>query len=151
GVAVNGTIAVTATSGTLTITITSSSSRTANALTWQNIRVRPSAGTPLASGNIVKSGTASMPGVTPNSTSFGTLIEVAGAANAYRITAATTTPVAGASDALTIRLVDRFGNTVTTFSGTKTLTFSGLGSAPDGSLSTVTDNTATAKNLGTAT
>src|SRR5438094_335009 len=53
---------------------------------------------------------------------FGT-----GVASAYRITAATTSPVAGASDGLTIRLVDQFGNTVTTFTGDKTLTFNGLG------------------------
>src|SRR5205085_1452386 len=55
---------------------------------------------------------------------FGT-----GVATAYRITAATSSPVAGASDALTIRLVDQFGNTVTSFTGDKTLTFSGLGTA----------------------
>src|SRR5205823_11329955 len=58
---------------------------------------------------------------------FGT-----GVATAYRITAATSNPVAGASDGLTIRLVDQFGNTVTTFTGDKTLTFNGLGAAPNG-------------------
>src|SRR5204863_300894 len=72
------------------------------------------------------------------------------AATAYRITATTTSPVAGATDALTIRLVDQFGNTAS-FSGTKNLTFSGLGAAPDGPLATVTDNTSVARNLGTAT
>src|SRR5439155_1184584 len=70
----------------------------------------------------------------------------AAAANAYRITAATTSPVAGASDALTIRLVDQFGSTITSFTGDKTLTFSGLGAAPDGSPPTVTDKTSVARN-----
>src|SRR5207249_215606 len=77
---------------------------------------------------------------------FGT-----GVASAYRITAATTSPVAGASDGLTIRLVDQFGNTVTTFTGDKTLTFGGLGTAPDGQVPTVTDKTASAVTLGTVT
>src|SRR5207249_4512680 len=60
------TIAVTATTTSLTITISSSSSSpgTPNILTWQNIRVRPTASSPLASGNITNSGTATVPGGT---------------------------------------------------------------------------------------
>src|SRR5438093_13239514 len=57
---------------------------TPNKLTWQNVRVRPTAGTPLASGNLTKSGgsgTGSMVGVTDASTSFGQLTEVVGAAS----------------------------------------------------------------------
>src|SRR5439155_277853 len=77
---------------------------------------------------------------------FGT-----GVASAYRIAATTTSPVAGTSDGLTIRLVDKFGNTVTTFTGDKTLTFGGLGKAPDGQVPTVTDKTASAVTLGTVT
>jgi hypothetical protein len=72
------------------------------------------------------------------------------AANAYRITdAASGSPVAGAGDQLTITLVDQFGNTVTSFSSDKTLTFSGLSTADNGTHPTVTDKTGSAVNLGT--
>jgi adhesin/invasin len=74
----------------------------------------------------------------------------AGTANAYRITAASGTPTAGASDALTITLVDQFGNTETGFNGDKTLTFSGLATADDGTHPTVTDKTGSAVSLGTS-
>src|SRR3989338_8217138 len=75
------TIAVTVTTAQLTITITAATSNgVTNSLTWQNVRVRPTAGTPLASGNITKSGTSSISGVTNSVTSFGTLTEVAGTA-----------------------------------------------------------------------
>lgn len=46
---------------------------TPNTLTWQNIRVRPTAATPLATGNITETGTAT--GFVAG-TSFGTLTEV---------------------------------------------------------------------------
>src|SRR5262249_18751620 len=78
---------------------------------------------------------------TLSSTSTGgsgvSLTVSAAIANAYRLTAASTT--AGASDQLTITLVDQFGNTVTGFSGDKTLTFSGLSTSPSGAVPTVTD------------
>src|SRR5207249_810241 len=77
---------------------------------------------------------------------FGT-----GLASAYGIMEAADSPVEGAGDGLTIRLVDQFGNTVTTFTGDKTLTFGGLGTAPDGQVPTVTDKTASAVTLGTVT
>ena len=65
------TIAVTITTTTLTITITAATSNSViNSLTWQNVRVRPTAGTPLASGNITKSGTSSITGVTAGSTNL---------------------------------------------------------------------------------
>jgi hypothetical protein len=70
--------------------------------------------------------------------------------NAYRITdAASGTPAAGAGDQLTLTLVDQFGNTVTSFSGDKTLTFSGLSTAGDGTKPTVTDKTGLVVNEGT--
>ena len=71
-------------------------------------------------------------------------------ASAYKITAASATPTAGASDALTITLVDQYGNTVTSFSGDKTLTFSGLGNAPGGNVPTLTSKTGSAVNQGTS-
>src|SRR5439155_5555933 len=54
----------------------------------------------------------------------------ASAASPYRITAASATPTAGASDALTLKLVDQHQNVVTSFNGDKNLTFSGLGNPP---------------------
>ena len=72
-------------------------------------------------------------------------------ATAYRITdAANGTPTAGVADGLTIRLVDQFGNTVTSFSGDKNLTFSGLSTADDGTHPTVTSKSGSAVALGTA-
>ncbi len=72
-------------------------------------------------------------------------------ANAYRIAdAASGTPTAGVGDQLTINLADQYGNTVTSFAGDKTLTFSGLSAAADGTFPTVTDKTGTAVNEGTS-
>jgi len=50
-------------------------------LTWQNVRVRPTAASPLSSGNITKTGTSVMAVVTNSSTSFGRLIEIEPAAS----------------------------------------------------------------------
>lgn len=67
----------TATQLTITISATTSNKVT-NSLAWQNIRVRPVSGTPLAVGNIVKTGSSIILGVTNNVTNFGTLKEVVG-------------------------------------------------------------------------
>jgi hypothetical protein len=76
----------------------------------------------------------------------------AGPANAYKITAATSTPVSGTYDQLTLTIVDANQVTVTSFTGDKNITFSGLGTAPDGiSIPTVTNSSGTPINLGTAT
>src|SRR5439155_9597251 len=54
---------VTAVSQTqITYTVTSASA-VASKLTWQNVRVRPTSGTPLAGGSLTRSGTASVPGL----------------------------------------------------------------------------------------
>ena len=70
--------------------------------------------------------------------------------HAYKITAATTTPNGGAGDQLTITLLDADGNTVTGFDGDKTLTFSGLATAGDGTHPIVTDQNGSGVNLGTS-
>lgn len=63
----------------VTFTVTSDTSGgVKNSLTWQNVRVRPSAASPLASGNITKSGTSAISGITSGVTSLGTLTEIAG-------------------------------------------------------------------------
>src|SRR5262249_26768743 len=74
-------------------------------------------------------------------------------ASAYRLIATTTTPTAGVANALTIALVDQYQNVESSgpnaFSGTKTLTFAGLNTAPDGThVPTVTNNASTPVNLG---
>ena len=94
--------------------------------------------------------TATSTGLTP-ATSIAFTINAA-VASAYRITAATTTPTPGVGDVLTLKLVDQFGNTVVTFNGDKTLTFSGLAVAKNGTTHpTVTDKTGAAVNLGAVT
>ena len=74
------------------------------------------------------------------------VVNALGPVNAYKITANSTTPAAGASDTITITQVDSSGNTETGYNGTTNLTFSGLSAGPDSSLATVNGT-----NLGTAT
>ncbi len=69
-----------------------------------------------------------------------------GAQSAFRISAASGTPTAGVSDTLTIAAVDIYGNTVTTYTGSHSLTFGGLSTAPDGTVPTVSG-----VNLGSGT
>ncbi len=63
---------------------------------------------------------------------------------------ASTTPAAGASDNLTITATDAYGNTVTAYTGSKVLTFSGAGSI-GGYSPTVTDSSGAAVAFGGAT
>ena len=105
----------------ITFTVTASTSNgVRNSLTWQNIRVRPSAGTPLAIGNITKSGTSSIVGVT-GSTNFGTLTEVAGAKSQITITTQPSSSAVVNTDFTTkpvVAIQDQFGNTVTSDNST---------------------------------
>jgi len=86
-----------------------------NSLTWQNIRVRPTAALPLATGNIVKTGASVIVGVTNSVTNFGTLTEVASG-----ITATTTALV---SD-----------NNPSTYGDSVTFTATVTGSSPTGTV-----------------
>jgi hypothetical protein len=110
----SGTIAATVTSSTITITVTAGSSGTGNRLTWQNIQVRPTAGTPLARGNVARSGSAEgVPGG-----DYGTLTEVAGAATQLAVTRqpstrATAGAAFGTQPQVTVR--DVYGNTATSY------------------------------------
>jgi uncharacterized repeat protein (TIGR03803 family) len=60
----------------LVFTVTASSNQALDLLTWTNLRVEPTAATPLASGTITldSNSTATLSGITPGST-FGTLVE----------------------------------------------------------------------------
>src|SRR5262249_62275886 len=81
-------------------------------LIWQKARVRPAAGTPLASGTLSRSGTASVTGL-PAGGNLGLLREVPGAANRLAIqTQPSATATAGVAFAQqpVLRLQDQFGN-----------------------------------------
>jgi len=73
------------------------------------------------------------------------------AASKFALSAASTTPTAGAADNLTTTAQDTYGNTVTTYTGSHNLVFSGASASPAGNLPTVTDSTGVAIAFGTAT
>ena len=68
----------------------------------------------------------------------------------FSMTAATTTPVAGATDDLSITAIDPYGNTATGYTGAHNLTFSGAGSIRTYN-PTVTNNVGTAIDFGGTT
>src|SRR5207247_11413782 len=81
-------------------------------MTWQNIRVRPTAGTPLVSGYLTRSGTASVVGLSAYD-NLGTLLEVAGApSNLVIVTQPSATAMAGVPFAQQPgrEVRDQFGN-----------------------------------------
>ncbi len=98
----------------LIFTVTSASSGGVTcSLTWTNIGVRPTAGTPLPSGNIVSSGTSTIQGVTTNSTSWGFLAEVVGAATKLAIATQPSSAVTAGVDfpqQPVVQVQDQFGN-----------------------------------------
>ncbi len=154
GVSSGSSLALTAVSSTqLTLTITSSSLGDAvNSLTWQNVRVRPTAGNPLASGNITKTGTSSMTSITDGLTNFGTLGEVPGAAVGLAVsTQPSVTATAGVAFAQqpVVRVVDQFGNTVVNDSTTEITVVrnAGTGTLQGTTTVTVVNGIATFTNL----
>lgn len=62
-----------------------------------------------------------------------------------------TTPTAGVAEDLTIRAVDQYGNTVTSYTGSKSLTFGGASLAPNGTAPTVGNSSSVAIPFGSAT
>src|ERR1044072_8280243 len=67
------------------------------------------------------------------------------------LAAESTTPGVGAADDLTITAQDTYANVVTSYSGLKSMTFSGASASPNGTLPTVTDASGEADAFGTAT
>jgi hypothetical protein len=103
---------VTTTQMTFTVTGASASGVTCG-LTWQNVRVRPTAGTPLAVTNLTKTGTSVIAGMTNGVSNLGVLREIAGAPNRLSLqTQPSTTATAGVPFAQqpVIRVTDQFGN-----------------------------------------
>jgi hypothetical protein len=84
-----------------------------------------------------------------SATSSSTPATVSGPLDHFSLTAATTTPTAGAGDNLTITAKDSAGTTVTAYTGDQTLTFSGA-STIGANHPTVTSKTGTAVAFGTA-
>ena len=81
-----------------------------------------------------------------------TVTIASGAVDHFVLTAATTTPTAGAADNLTITAKDAANNTVTAYTGAHNLTFSGARAAPDGSHNpTVANSSGVAVNFGSTT
>ncbi len=72
------------------------------------------------------------------------------AASKFVLTAATTTPAAGATDNLTTTAQDTYGNVATTYTGSKSLTFSGASASPNGTLPTVSDSAGSDVAFGSA-
>jgi len=74
-----------------------------------------------------------------------------GAATKLALTSSTATPVAAANFNLTTTAQDTYGNTATTYTGAKNITFSGASASPSGALPTVIDSGGTAINFGSPT
>ena len=74
-----------------------------------------------------------------------------GPADHFVLSAASSTPTAGAADNLTITAKDAGGGTVTTYSGSKSLTFSGASASPEGTGPTVSDSSGADVAFGTPT
>jgi hypothetical protein len=74
-----------------------------------------------------------------------------GAATTLALTASTLTPVAAANFNLTTTALDVYGNTATTYAGSKNITFSGATASPSGALPTVVSSAGTVVNFGSPT
>ena len=122
-----GTVAtatVTATTITWTV-IFQSGGNTMDEVTWLGIQVRPTAGAPLATGNIVPSGSS---GIGNFAASAGTLTEVPGALANFLVEASGGGPIGtqsqGVAFPIQVTARDQFSNTQTSFFGTAAISSS---------------------------
>jgi hypothetical protein len=74
-----------------------------------------------------------------------------GAASKITLSAASTTPTAGAADNLTTTAYDAYGNVATAYTGSKSLTFSTASASPSGEIPTITDSSGAAIAIGSPT
>ncbi len=74
-----------------------------------------------------------------------------GVTTAFTVSASASSITAGGTTNLTITAKDEKGNTVTTYTGSHSLVFSGAEAAPSGTKPTVSNSSGTATNFGTAT
>ncbi|MFI5455745.1 MAG: choice-of-anchor Q domain-containing protein, partial [Isosphaerales bacterium] len=100
---------------------TASAGGTEDLLTWQNVELQPASGTPLASGDIDETGTATLNDVTqgPGGTNWGTLTEVPGAATrlAFLQQPANTTYGDTISPSVTVDVLDQYNNLTNSTAG----------------------------------
>ena len=133
-------LAVSSVSSTqIVFTVTSVSSGDAICqLTWQNVRVRPKAGFPLATGNVFETGSSALPTLNGSSSNWGTLREVPGAATNLFVVLPGQTFVAGTGPTgtpqnaqggvpfnIALTAADQFRNVATNYQGSKTISYSG--------------------------
>jgi hypothetical protein len=85
------------------------------------------------------------------SSSTSTAKVTIGPADHLTLTAASSTPTAGATDNLTVTAKDAGNNTVTTYTGSHNLTFSGASASPNGTKPTVVNTSGTAIAFGSTT
>ena len=127
----------TPTTTTITVWVTTASTGTGRSVfTWSGIKVRPTAGSPLANGNITYGGTST--GVAGGA-NMGTLAEVAGTANKLAFTAQPGGGTGGTAWVTqpVVSVQDQFGNTVTGATNSITLA---IGTNPGGGALTCTTN-----------
>ncbi len=74
-----------------------------------------------------------------------------GAATHFALVAASSSPAVGVADNLTITALDASDNTVTTYAGSHSLTFSGASKSPGGNAPTVSNSSGTVTAFGAAT
>lgn len=102
--------------------------------------------------NLYKSGATSLKVSDGTFTSAVITVTVAAApAVKLSLSAASTTPTAGAADNLTTTSLDTYGNTATAYTGAHNITFSGATASPSGAAPTVANSSGTAVPFGTAT
>ena len=92
--------------------------------------------------------------VTDGTVTTATPLEVTvgpAAAAKFVLTATSTTPTAGEADNLTTTAQDTYGNTATSYTGSKSLTFSGASESPSGTMPTVSNSAGTNVAFGSAT
>lgn len=80
-----------------------------------------------------------------------TVTPTAGPAAKLALTPATLTPVAAANNNLTTTAQDAYGNTATSYTGSKNIVFSGAEASPSGTAPTVTNSAGTATGFGSVT
>jgi hypothetical protein len=119
----HGPLSLTPTAGAITFYVCGKSTDSTT-FTFSGIGVRPTASTPLASGNMyLDTGGVSITGVTAGSagTSFGSLLEVAGPTTQLGVSIPASV-TAGSSQTVTVTAKDAYGNTNTGYTGTVHLT-----------------------------
>jgi len=133
----------TPTASTITFTVTNQDGGAGGGTTictavFSGIQVRPTAGTPLATGNITNAGTA--PGVATGTTSYGALTEVFGTGKNIIVTLSGQTFLAGTGNTGTginqlsgiqfqlakLTAVDQFKNIITSYNWAKTISYTGI-------------------------